>query len=162
MCVFHNSFGWNSEGKIMFWNRGHWKHEEGCQYWHTGRQKVLKMGCKCTAIFTIILYSNCIYIYIRLITKYNYDSRWLAVLYCHYIDIKPCIDYTSVSFICKGYILQYSFKAKWVDLLYKSVELAKIFSTKVQKFDVNTLWCQTCCMTLYKNCVLAFVDHISF
>jgi len=125
VCVFHNSFGWNSDGKIISWNRGHWKHEEGCQYWHTGRQKVLKRGCKCKAIFTIIMYSNCIYIH--LITKYNYDSSWLAVLYCHYVDIKPCIDFTSVSFRCKGYILQYSLKAKWVGLLYKSVELAKNF-----------------------------------
>jgi hypothetical protein len=100
-------------------------------------------------------------VYICLITKYNYNSGLLAVPYCHYIDIKPCIGFTSVSFRCKGFIFQYSFKAKWIDLLGKSVEMAKIFFTKVQKFDVNTLWCQTCCETLFENCVLAFVDHIN-
>lgn len=113
--------------KLFFWNRGHWRHEEGCQYWHTGRQRCWK---EVVHAELYLLLSCTVIVYICLITKYNYNSGLLAVPYCHYVDIKPCIDFTSVSFRCKGYIFQYSFKAKWKDLLDKSVEMAKNFSPR--------------------------------
>jgi hypothetical protein len=48
---------------------------------------------------------------------------------------------------------------KWIDLLEKSMELAKIFFSNIQKFELNTLHCHKYCKTLTELSAISGFCH---